>query len=761
MQWLWAAWVSGFCAGILSSDPWRGALWAGWAWGAWVAWALASCCARGRWGEQPWPWLALGGALLGAALHLGAQDPGRARPQAWRATEEVPGDLQGEVIRGSRAGAQGRHSVTIQAALCDERPCHGRWRVSLPPEAPWLRRGDVVRLAAVIYPPGLVQAPYLFDAARWSRSQGLVGGASVRDAAFVELLREGQGPGAWLDAARHRREDWVARSLGPRAGPVLAILTGTRGLISPERRAPVDAAGLSHLLAISGLHLMALWAWLRRVLGWLSPRRWPAWWVELAAVGAVLLFGAFVGWPVSARRAAVMMLCWRGAAVASRRHAMAPALSLAVWVVLLLEGTDALYGPGLHLSVSAVVGLKLASGRAGAGRLWEGARITLGASAACTPWVLWHFGRLPLLGLGLNLVAVPLVELVALPMAALAMLLGPGLGRWPLEAAGWTLWAIEWMAQRCPWAGADLGLASAAPLLLGLALAAALLWWRRPRAALVAVALSGLAAGLWPVRGPARAIFLPVGQGDAILLVDGQGHTVLMDTGGSVVGGQDPGERVLRPALLRLGVHRLDVVVISHADLDHIMGLELVLRRFRPRQLWWSPHPEEGPREARLLALARELGVEVVAPPWEAQVGAIRLRRLDRPSPGLSKNDASVVLEAELEGLRLLLTGDVEAQGEARLLERLRPVHVLKAAHHGSRTSSTEAFLERARPTWVLIQAGRGNRYGHPHTEVVRRYLEHGARVYDGRDCGQMTLWAQSGVMILDSAAACRQTIEP
>ena len=204
----------------------------------------------------------------------------------------------------------------------------------------------------------------------------------------------------------------------------------------------------------------------------------------------------------------------------------------------------------------------------------------------------------------------------------------------------------------------------------------------------------------------------------------------------------------------------MDVVVVSHGDADHIGGLPAVVRRFRPREVWWQD-PEPGvPMQAALLEAAQEVGAEVIEPPWRAVVGGVGLRRVDPGGEGLeaglTRNERSVVYDVEVEGLRVLLTGDVEVLGEWRSLSRVRRVHVLKVAHHGSRTSSSAELLARVKPVVAVIQSGRGNRFGHPHAEVVARLAGSvSGGIFDTARCGEVVVRPVSGRLVVEVAQLC------
>jgi competence protein ComEC len=237
-------------------------------------------------------------------------------------------------------------------------------------------------------------------------------------------------------------------------------------------------------------------------------------------------------------------------------------------------------------------------------------------------------------------------------------------------------------------------------------------------------------------------MFLDVGQGDAVL-VQGRAGTVLVDAGTALRDGPDLGATVVVPALRALGVQRLDLVAASHADLDHRGGLPAVLRAI-PVDRLWLPHGGVGdPAFADVLTAARVAGavVEEQGAGGAPLVAAdLRIEPLWPPRGDAtgSRNDRSLVLRVELAGRTVLLPGDLEAGAEARLLAaRGAPLRadVLKLGHHGSRTSSTAAWLAAVDGAVAIASAPRAGRFGMPHAEVVERARAAGYSVWwTGRD---------------------------
>ena len=746
MEWIIASVVSGIVSGIVGAEFVRNPLVADAPLWPWVACTCVAVIAGGWLGRHhPWPWLILAGCSVGFGAHLSAPVP----TAPWADAEEA--EFDGLIIDGARPRPQG-WSCEVAASSCSGRPCDITLRLrgsGTPPAA-----GSRVRARGRFNSWRPADASYLVDGQRLAQARGLAGSVTV------ETLFVRPSPG-WLDRWRVAREADARDALGDEdAAMVLAIVTGSRGLASRTRRAPINEAGLGHLLAISGLHLVTvggLMMWLLGVLGRLAPRRartplWRAlhWLIPLAVVVA---YAAVCGWPVSAQRAAAMFVVWRLGALVHRPVSAAPAIAAAVAVGIANQGTAAVFDPGLQLSVAAVAGIVLGLGGLSDPR-WAvrfirvPLLVTLASTAATAPLTLLHFGRLPLLGGLLNLVAVPLVQFIALPVGLAGFVLPRPLGDPLLWVSAQSLGAIEWLALRCPLSGTAAGLSSPGWLAAGLALAAALALLKRPRSALAVVFAASLLATAPASPG---VIFVPVGQGDAIAVMGEEGAAILMDAGGDA--DRDVGSGVVVPALARAGA-RLEVIVVSHPDADHVGGLASVVRSLGPLEVWVATDQRAAPELTELLAAVAETRSTLREPPSRARVGDILLRRVDGGVEG-SDNDRSVVYEAEVDGLRVLLTGDVERAGEAAAARATRPVHVFKVAHHGSRTSSTTPLLRAAHPQIGVITSGRDNRFGHPHPAALLRLRREGIRSWNTADCGHMEARARDGRLVLRSFRPC------
>jgi competence protein ComEC len=212
---------------------------------------------------------------------------------------------------------------------------------------------------------------------------------------------------------------------------------------------------------------------------------------------------------------------------------------------------------------------------------------------------------------------------------------------------------------------------------------------------------------------------------------------MLIDAGGDLrwPGRFDPGARDVLPALAELGISRLDVVVLTHPHPDHAGGLATVLERVPVGELWMSPDPDPIAKEIRARARVP------IREPHELVISGVRIEVLSHYDASRSINDNSIVLRLVHGQTAVLFAGDVEALAESELAQHELRASLLKAPHHGSRTSSTDAFLRRVAPRFVVYSAGAGNPFGFPHADVVAR-----ARALGARTCstGSGAIFAES-----------------
>ncbi len=562
----------------------------------------------------------------------------------------------------------------------------------------------------------------------------------------------GASPGSrllrWREAAGRR----VDALFGADAPLARALLVADLGGLPAELRDRYAAAGLAHMLSISGLHvaLIATAVLLALQLVHVPRRR-----AEPATLALIAGYVALLGAPPPALRAAVML----GAVVLSRRwqRPVSPWSVLAIGAAIPLADPRAVVAVGYQLSVAGVAALVAAARLAkrwpaleAGGAIRRRAVGVLVASTAATvvtaPLVAWDFGRLSLIGPVTNVFAAPLIAL-AQPTMFLALALSPvpAIARLVADAAHPTLAAFDAVAA----AGAAVpgGAVVVAPSALAAAAGAAFAVAfvvacvsRFPGRALVAAG-AALAVVVWApfaarASGRTELHVIDVGQGDAIALRTAAGHWVLIDAGRIWRGG-DAGRATVVPYLARRG-GRLVAFILSHPHDDHVGGAVSVLRALRPRDFYDAAYVRGGQAYRAALFEARRDGVgwHRVHPGDSLVVDEATLTFLGPDSAWVAglrdANEASAIVRVRVGAVRMLLVGDAERGEERWLLAHERALldaDVLKVGHHGSITSSTEAFLAAVTPRVALVSVGAGNAYGHPSTVVMRRLAAAGAQV--------------------------------
>lgn len=570
-----------------------------------------------------------------------------------------------------------------------------------------------------------------------------------------------------------------------RGGELLrALASGERAGLPPELRADFSELGLTHVLSVSGLHLVLVaglaYGIAVRALGRLrGPGVRAPCDVRRAALAVAVcvsaLYALFSGFEVPVQRSLAIVVA--GALALGRRRPLAAGTALLAAAGGVLAATpDALFDAGAQMSFAACVALVLARREEGAAeaaghaaRGLRAARDLLSASAAAgaatAPLAATHIGVVSPAGLLTNLLLVPWTGLVLLPAAlagALVATLPSGRATDAaldaLSLAGeWTCGAVASLATTLPDAPA-VGAPGPAVLATTVALAAVAVRGRTlARRAAAACASAAILAASPPADvTPAapRVVFLDVGQGDATL-VEGREGTLLVDAGLATAEGLDLGRSVVLPALAALGVRRLDVLAVTHGDLDHRGGASAVLEAIPVGEVWVPAGAGHEAAFAGLREVAMQRGVavrECSADAAPRRLGDLRVEVLWPPAVPAggagSKNDRSLVLRVAADGTRVLLPGDLERAGERALLAGGADVEseVLKLPHHGSRTSTSAELLAAVRPRLAVASAACGGRFGMPHPEVVAR-LE-AARVdwrWTGRDGAVAVPLARTG----------------
>ncbi|MHA6141018.1 DNA internalization-related competence protein ComEC/Rec2 [Pseudomonas mohnii] len=658
----------------------------------------------------------------------------------WALDDRLPSRLDGETrwVEGRVVGLPQHTEAVVRFELADARSRHG----TVPPlmrlawyGGPPVKSGERWRVAVKLKRPAGLLNPHAFDYDAWLLAQRIGATGTVKDG---ELLSEARG--AWRDGIRQRLQAVDAQG---RTGVLTALVLGDGGGLSRQDWQVLQDTGTVHLLVISGQHIgllagvvYLLIAGLARYGLWPNRLPWLPWACGLA-FAAALGYGLLAGFEVPVRRACLMIglvLLWR---LRFRHLGAWWPLLLALNGVLLLDPLASLQ-PGFWLSFAAVAVLIFTfSGRLGPWRWWQTwTRAQWLIAIGLGPLLLVLGLPISLSGPLVNLLAVPWISLMVLPPALLGTLLlpVPHVGEGLLWLAGGLIdglfRGLAWVAGQVPaWVPA------AIPLWVwGLGALGALLLLLPRGVPLRPLGWPLLLLLIFPPRseipeGIADIWQLDVGQGLAIL-VRTRHHTLLYDAGPRF-GDNDLGERVVLPALRKLGVDGIDLMLISHAHADHAGGARAV---------------------AQGLPVKHVLGGEPAELPSEWQAAGCESGRrwtwdgvnfeLWQWAHARESNPKSCVLQIEASGERMLLTGDIDMAAERALLESplAIPTDWLQSPHHGSRSSSSMALLDRLLPSAVLISRGQGNSFGHPHPTVLARYQKYGMAIYDSADQGAIHL---------------------
>ena len=718
-----------------------------------TAFALGLLAGAGDAPARALAWLALGGGGLlayagrvvtargwGLVLMTLAALAGLAAAPRPRVHEVPRGlarfDARVESVRHGRRGPWARVRVEAGARLEDDAPLPvGAWIAVPDLDAP---PGSRVRLLARLRPETVFRNPSPHPP--WLRSRPLSARARLAAPPRVE---DAPHLAAWLHDARAGLRHRLDATLPPRAaGVARALLLGDGAAVRPEERDAIRGAGLAHLLAVSGLHvalLVGAIVWL--ATAWARGRAIDAGrFGALAGIPVALGFALVAGGAPSVWRAATMACLALGLRVLRRRPRGTRVAAAAVLVFAAASPEDAVR-PAFLLSIAATAAIVTAPGLREAGALRAAWDVSARTTVATAPLVLWCFGQLPPGGVVANVLLVPLATLALVPLAfAHALLASVGLGELSAPLFTGVLDALVAAAEAFAQLGGDAlsppsvaqGVVLAAMAFVGLA--------ARGRRRVAVLLLGALALGAAEIhlrhveqpRGALRVTFADVAQGDGALVDLPDGSALLVDAGGGV---PDPGERSLAPLLAARRRDRLALVILSHPHPDHYAGLRALLDAgVEVGAIWDSGQAEDeaphGPA-ARLLRSARRRGIPVRTPAELCgaphRVGGATLELLwpcPTHDPGYGPNDNSLVVRVRHGARSVLFTGDVEALAEEALVasELDLAADVLKVPHHGSRTSSSEAFLRRVAPRLAVFSCGRQSRYGHPHDEVVARY---------------------------------------
>lgn len=593
------------------------------------------------------------------------------------------------------------------------------------------------------------------DYEAWLLQQGITAKGYVRDSTRNQLLTDSlwsvQSLRFWLRSETNR----LGSELRHRP-VILALALGDRSQLSTAQWDLYTRTGTNHLMVVSGLHVgfvaglcfLALsWLWRRseRLMLTIPAQHAGA----IAAIAGAAGYSLLAGFSLPTQRALVMVAVFMLGKLLAVRLPASLSLLLALTVILVINPTAAM-GAGFWLSFVAVAALLLVF--AGAGNAardslssslwakWLKPQLTV-SFALLVPLAVW-MQQIPILSPLANTLAIPLVSIAVVPLCLLGILLLPfsePLALLAFSAADYLIellhWLLSWLVANLP--GLDswqIILQSRWPLVFA-APACLLLLSPLPRRYLI-LAVVMLLPLLFPrhiksVQNELVVHVLDVGQGLAVVVRTGS-HVLVYDSGPRFGDSFDSGSAIVVPVLRSLGIAAIDTLLISHGDNDHAGGAGGILGSIAVAQVMSS---------AELPDLATHITACEAGQSWQWEDAHFQILHPALPL-GSSTNNNSCVLSIEFAGHRILLPGDIEAVIERRLLaqqpEALRST-LLVAAHHGSNSSSIQAFINQVSPRYVVYSAGYRNQFGHPAEKVVARFWALGSSAVQTAELGMLT----------------------
>lgn len=619
--------------------------------------------------------------------------------------------------------------------------------------------GDWIQFKSVLeYPPQAMNAGD-FDYSMYLKSRGIYAISYLKPYQILKL-GEVQKKLHLTDVAYHIKEFIIHTTEkyipGLESALLKGILVGDRTDFTEEMAENFADSGLSHLVAVSGNHVVIILLVLTYVLQTLGFRKTV---VHVISIGAVLLFMLVTGCTASVMRAGIMAIVVLAAYLLNREADTLTSLFFSALLILLWNPLT-IHDVGLQLSFSATAALlffykpiylRLTFIPE---KIREVITATIAAQIGTIPFTVYHFNNISMVSLFSNIVAVPLTT-IALISGILLMIIGNIFGFLGNMAAGFTFFLLKLLlcwSKFCaglPFAVLNCPTPSVVAMMI-YAIFIIMLYHILKGKNMKYIKLSGVGLIFLIVICFAIHVFLPnhlevtfinVGQGDCTLIHFPNGKNILIDSGGNSGNSSfDVGRQVVVPYLIRRGIMQLDAVVVSHFHDDHAEGILSVMDEIPVKILILPVREEQVPLHKKLLEKARAYNAGVYYVSRKDYISIDKNFNMDILWPNIAydkksiynENNESLVLRLDYGSISFLFTGDIEEETERCLLEMGDniDVDVLKVAHHGSNTSSTDSFLNAASPQYAVISVGRNNNFGHPAEEVLKRLEKYGMSIY-------------------------------
>ena len=666
----------------------------------------------------------------------------------WHAMEVLPAELEGRdlkaAVRVVSIPQDNGYSIRFDAEVLDSQmslPQRLRLSIYRPKQGLQLRPGDVLNATLRLKRPNGYMNPGGFDYERYLFSQHIGATGYIRNFHLHARAAE------WSPSVlRYRLYERLKSQATLNIGGVIALTLGERGLLDKEDRGLLFSVGIGHLFAISGLHIALVFGFIFLIFRALWARlllRFTLWPAAVAATAPAFLVACTYAWlagfTIPTQRALIMLACVVAGVWLRRRISLTNTLPLALVAVITRDPLSTLSAT-FWLSFAAVgfIALYFSLHPWPKRRAWIDLQIAL--PLALLPAGFWFFGYGSLAAAGANIVAVPLVSFLILPLSLLAVLCAPlhsDLCALFAYCAGWLLegmWRgaallaevdfLQWFHHPPTWSY----------LLAVVGIVAVMLvrrWQYRVLAVVVLLLpLASDGGGNGLPKAAFEVTFLDVGQGLSVV-VETRNSALLYDTGPIYRSGFNAAEAAIIPYLHHRGIQSLDKLIVSHGDSDHAGGVKLIAEHFKIGERLGSGMGDiDGFKPCLDGAQWLRDGVyfEMLHPTEDG---------------GFVGNEASCVLKISAGEHSLLLTGDIEQGAEISLLKRHRArlkSSLMLVPHHGSLTSSTPEFVAAVQPRIAVVTSGYRNRFKLPKREILQRYFAACVKVFNTADTGTLRL---------------------
>jgi competence protein ComEC len=686
--------------------------------------------------------------------------------------------------------SQGRTQLLIrsQKVILSNRhiPVDGLLLIFLKEEDPSLRVGDYLRCLCKLYPPHGFHNPGGFSYERHLAFERIhTIGFLSEEKGLVKLGKGFKNPFLLqMESWRDRIRDFINREAYPPTSSIFkALVLGEQGDIPEEIKENFILTGTAHLLAISGdqfgivaLLSFSLLIWtLKRsefLLLSISVRKWAAG----LTIPCIILYAFIAGGGISVIRAAIMVITFLFSILLNRERNLLHTLALAAFLILILS-PPSLFDVSFQLSFLAVLSILYLVPRILREFKQEGISLLLKTSwkknilkyimlsllvtgvaiLGTAPFVALHFNRFSPIGFFTNLFVIPWVGFLIVPLSLIASILSfffTPLAIFLININGFiTLILLRILAffASIPYASFFVSTPTILEIILSYLLLFSVVHLRKGKkirylfVGLCLIFILDLA--FWNLKDlfqkDLRLTFIDVGHGDSILIEFPKGNKMLMDGGGLHEDRFDIGKKVIAPLLWQKKIRRIDTLVLTHPDPDHLKGLIFIASQFSIGQFWDNGFQTESESYLQLKKILDERKIKTQSLDEETPPQMINGVEIFVLNPSAWKitqkkvqtlrdlNNSSLVMKLRFQNASVLLAGDIEKEAEERMLRKGHPLRadILKVPHHGSSSSSSPFFLERVKPAYAILSVGERNIGRLPHPEVLKRYLRLGSKI--------------------------------